>query len=291
MNFTKMHGAGNDYIYIDGFKEKVENPNDLAVKLSDRHFGIGGDGLILILPSDAADCRMRIFNADGSEAQMCGNGIRCVAKYVYDSGIARKREMRVETKAGVLTLQLFPGADGKIESVRVNMGRPIFHRHLIPMLGPDDGPVIDEELNVGDRTFRITALSIGNPHCVIFVDDVEHFPVERYGPMVENHPRFPERVNAEFVQVLNRNEVRMRVWERGSGETLACGTGASAVCVASRILGKTDHKITAHLLGGDLEMEWQGWTPMSTLIDLSHQGEAVYMTGPAAEVFRGTIEV
>jgi diaminopimelate epimerase len=272
MRFVKMHGIGNDYVYIDCFRETVSEPEKLAIHVSDRHFGVGGDGLILIMPSDQADARMRIFNADGSEAQMCGNGIRCLAKYVYESGISRKPEIAVETLAGVLSLQLIT-ANGVVEQVKVDMGMPRLRRQDIPMRGAGDR-VLGERLTAGDREFAVTCLSMGNPHCVIYVDDVAQFPVTHYGPLLERHAQFPQRTNVEWVERLNRREIRQRTWERGSGETLACGTGACAATVASVLNGKTDRTVTVHLLGGDLEIEWAA-------------DEHVYMTGPAVEVFRG----
>jgi diaminopimelate epimerase len=272
MRFIKMHGIGNDYIYIDCFREVVQAPETLAVHISDRHFGVGGDGLILIMPSDKADARMRIFNADGSEAQMCGNGIRCLAKYVYEAGIKRKSDLTVETLAGVLALELFI-SNGAVHKVKVNMGMPRLRRQEIPMLGEGDR-VLAEKLTAADREFTATCLSMGNPHCVIYVDDVAKFPVGHYGPMLEHHSQFPERTNVEWIEWLNRQEIRQRTWERGSGETLACGTGACAATVASILNGKTDRAVTVHLLGGDLEIEWG-------------EDNYVYMTGPAVEAFRG----
>jgi diaminopimelate epimerase len=272
MRFVKMQGIGNDYIYVDGFQETIKDPEALAVRMSDRHFGVGGDGLILILPSASADARMRIFNADGSEAQMCGNGIRCLAKYVYESGIARKPQLTVETLAGNLRLQLLT-ANGTVERVRVNMGMPRLRRQDIPMLGEGER-VLRETLTVADRQFDVTCVSMGNPHCVIYVDDVATFPVGHYGPLLEHHRQFPQRTNVEWIEWLNRSEIRQRTWERGSGETLACGTGACAASVASVLNGKTDRAVTVRLLGGNLEIEWA---------DDDH----VYMTGPAVEVFRG----
>jgi diaminopimelate epimerase len=272
MRFIKMHGIGNDYVYIDCFRETVPEPEKLAIHVSDRHFGVGGDGLILIMPSDQADARMRIFNADGSEAQMCGNGIRCLAKYVYESGISRKPAIAVETLAGVLSLQLIT-ANGVVEQVTVDMGTPRLRRQDIPMRGAGDR-VLGEQLTAGDREFAVTCVSMGNPHCVIYVDDVAQFPVTHYGPLLERHAQFPQRTNVEWVERLNRREIRQRTWERGSGETLACGTGACAATVASVLNGKTDRTVTVHLLGGDLEIEWAA-------------DEHVYMTGPAVEVFRG----
>jgi diaminopimelate epimerase len=278
MKFTKMQGAGNDYVYVNCFEERVENPERAAVRVSNRNFGIGSDGLILILPSEKADIRMRMFNADGSESEMCGNGIRCVAKYAFDHGLVAKKEITAETGAGILTLQLFTDGRDRVEKVRVNMGAPRLARHEIPMLG--DGPerVVAEPLNILHTTFSITCVSMGNPHCVIFVDDAEGFQVEKYGPLIENHELFPRRTNVEFVRVISPTEVRQRTWERGAGETLACGTGASAVCVAAALNGLTGKKILNHLSGGDLELEWA-------------ENGNVYMTGPAVEVFSGEIDI
>jgi diaminopimelate epimerase len=273
MKFTKMHGIGNDYIYVNGFEEHIEQPAEVARAVSDRHFGIGSDGLILILPSSHADFRMRMFNADGSEAQMCGNGIRCLAKYVYDRGMTQKTTMQVETLAGVLALQLFL-SHGVVERVRVKMGEPRLERPQIPMRGPA-GRVLREPLIVDGTTFEVTAVSMGNPHCVVFVDDPQTFDVASWGPRFEHHPAFPEGVNTEFVQVLDVQTFSMRVWERGSGETLACGTGASAVAVACHLTGRTGRRVTGHLRGGSLELEWNG------------TDNQVYMTGPAVEVFNG----
>ncbi|SNB46764.1 diaminopimelate epimerase [Geobacter sp. DSM 9736] len=278
MKFTKMHGAGNDYVYVNCFAEQVPDPCNTAIKVSNRNFGIGSDGLILIMPSDKADVRMRMFNSDGSESEMCGNGIRCVAKYAYDHGIVSKKEITAETGAGILTLQLFTDARNKVERVRVNMGKPRLTRAEIPMTGDGENRVVNEPLNILHTTFHITCVSMGNPHCVIFVDDVEKFQVEKYGPLIENHEMFPRRTNVEFVQIISRTEVRQRTWERGAGETLACGTGASAVCVAGSLNGLTEKKILNHLSGGDLELEW------------SADGY-LYMTGPAVEVFSGEIEI
>jgi len=273
MKFTKMHGIGNDYVYVNCFEEEVKEPAKLAPIISDRHFGVGSDGLILILPSKAADCKMRIFNADGSEAQMCGNGIRCVAKYVYDHKITQKNPLTVETLAGVKTIQLF-ATNGKVSSARVNMGKPGLMRSEIPMLGKET-QVIDETLDISKGiSFRTTCVSMGNPHCVIFVDNFDEVDLPRQGAEIERHHSFPERINVHFVKVHNPKEVTMKTWERGSGVTLACGTGASAVCVAGVLNKKTERKILAHLPGGDLELEW------------AEDGN-VYMTGPATEVFTG----
>ena len=278
MKFTKMHGAGNDYVYVNCFEETVENPAEVAIKVSNRNFGIGSDGLILIMPTDKADVRMRMFNSDGSESEMCGNGIRCVAKYAYDHGIVSKTEITAETGAGILTLQLFPNAANKVDRVRVNMGPPRLSREEIPMSGAPVSQVVAEELTVLDKTFKITCVSMGNPHCIIYVDDVDNFPVTTYGPLIENHQLFPRRTNVEFIQIISRTEVKQRTWERGAGETLACGTGASAVCVAGVLNNVTDRKILNHLAGGDLELEWVENGP-------------VFMTGPATEVFSGEIKL
>ena len=274
MKFTKMHGAGNDYVYINGFTEKIANPVALARQVSNRHSGIGADGLILILPSDVADVQMRMFNLDGSEGAMCGNGIRCVAKYAYDHGLVDNLEMTVETGAGILSLVMFVASSGLVDRVQVNMGAPRLNRGEIPMSGPADEAAVAIPLKVGKQKFEITCVSMGNPHAVIFVADVERFPVAEIGPQIENHPWFPDRVNVEFVQIINPGEVIQRTWERGSGETLACGTGASAVTVAGVLTGKTERKIVNHLRGGDLELEWL------------KSGE-VLMIGPAVEVFHG----
>ena len=273
MRFTKMQGAGNDYVYVDCFRETLPaDPAVVAQQVSNRHFGIGADGLILICPSDVADARMRMFNADGSEAEMCGNGIRCVAKYVYDHHIACKQTLRLETGAGIKTVDL-EVADGVARRVRVDMGEPILQAQSIPTTLSGD-PVVNAALAVGAQTLAATCVSMGNPHCVIFVDQLSDAWVLGIGPQVENDPHFPRRVNAEFVEVVSQAEVRMRVWERGSGETLACGTGACAVCVAGVLTGRTGRKVLVRLVGGDLELEWGA-------------DNHVYMTGPAVEVFSG----
>ena len=274
MKFTKMHGAGNDYVYINGFTEQIDDPAELARIVSNRQFGIGSDGLILILPSDVADVRMRMFNLDGSESEMCGNGIRCVAKYAHDHGLVNSLEITVETGAGILSLTLFPGKSGLIERVRVDMGSPQLTRNDIPMTGENNEKAIAVPIEIAGQQYEITAVSMGNPHAVIFVDDVENFPVAEVGSLVENHEWFPERTNVEFVQVVSPSEVIQRTWERGSGETLACGTGASAVTTAGVLTGRTQRKITNHLRGGDLELEWL-------------ETGSVMMTGPAVEVFSG----
>jgi diaminopimelate epimerase len=274
MKFVKMHGAGNDYVYIDCFRQQVEDPQSLAREISDRHFGVGGDGLILIEPSKVADVRMRMFNADGSEAEMCGNGVRCVAKYAFDHGLVDRTEISIETGAGVLPLTMFPNRRELIDKVRVNMGAPRLTRGDLPMVGPAHEQIIDQPLEILDRSFTITCVSMGNPHCVIYVEGLDDFPVERYGSAIENHALFPRRINVEFVEIIAADEVRQRTWERGAGETLACGTGSSAVTVAGVLTGRTRGRLLNHLAGGDLEMEWDG------------QGD-VFMTGPAVEVFSG----
>jgi diaminopimelate epimerase len=274
MHFTKMQGAGNDYIYLDCFRQPPpRDPAGLSRKISDRHFGVGGDGLILIGPSERADARMRMFNADGSEAEMCGNGVRCVAKYVYDHSIAVKPTLTIETGRGILTLDL-EVKHGKVQRVRVDMGEPILQAARIPTTLPGDPPV-NVPLVAGDRTLTVTCVSMGNPHCVSYVDEISDALVLGIGPQVERHAAFSRRVNAEFVRVNRPDDVTMRVWERGSGETLACGTGACAVCVAGVLTGRTGRTITAHLPGGDLELHW------------SEKDQHVYMTGPAVEVFSG----
>jgi len=274
LKFTKMHGTGNDYVYVETFHQAPpSDPAKLAVAVSDRHFGIGSDGLILIEPSDRADARMRMFNNDGSEAEMCGNGIRCVAKFIYDHAIARKPRVTVETGRGVLTLDLEVEGD-KANRVRVDMGAPITRSEAIPTTLPGDPP-IEVPIEVGGRSLNVTAVSVGNPHAVIYVEDVAGFPVESLGPLIERHPSFPRKVNVHFVEVLNRGEVKMRTWERGTGITLACGTGACSVAVAGVLTGRTDGTLLAHLPGGELTLEWAG-------------GEtSVLMTGPATEVFSG----
>lgn len=274
MRFTKMHGAGNDYVYIDCFAEAV--PADIpatSIAISDRHTGVGGDGLVLICPSEQADARMRMFNADGSESEMCGNAIRCVAKYVHDHGLVKKPELKIETGRGILTMQLTTGRDGKVDRVTVNMGAPILEAARIPTTLPGNPP-LNVPLDVAGQVIHVNCISMGNPHCVTFVDEVNDDWVLRVGPQIERHPAFPRRVNAEFIQVVSRNEFIMRVWERGSGETLACGTGACASAVAAILTDRTDRTVTAHLRGGDLTLEWSA-------------GGDVFMTGPATEVFSG----
>jgi diaminopimelate epimerase len=274
MRFTKMHGAGNDYIYINCFEESLpDRPEELARRMSDRHFGVGGDGLVLISASEIADARMRMFNADGSESEMCGNAVRCVAKFIYDRDIVRQNPMTIETGSGPLTLDLFTTGD-RVDRVRVDMGEPILMAQQIPTTFSGQ-QVVDADLAVGGKSLRVTCISMGNPHCVVFVDDPTDDWVLGLGPQIEVDPHFPNRVNAEFVQVLSRGEVRQRTWERGSGETLACGTGACAVCVAGVLTGRTDRKIVVHLPGGDLDLQW------------NEADNHVYKTGPAEEVFSG----
>jgi len=274
MHFVKVHGAGNDFVLVDCFSEKVDSNDlgDLAVRICNRHFGVGADGLVLVGPSDMADARMRIFNPDGSEAEMCGNAIRCVAKYLYEHGRVEKEEISVETAAGLVVPRLLVEG-GKVNMVRVDMGIPRLLREEIPMEGPP-GRVVNEPLEVDSGVYRVTAVSMGNPHCVIFVTDVSSVHLKEEGPLIENHPAFPRRTNVEFVQVLNRGEVKMRVWERGAGETLACGTGACASVVACVLNGLTDRLVRVHLAAGYLDIEW------------SDNGR-LYMTGPAEEVFTG----
>jgi diaminopimelate epimerase len=274
MKFTKMHGAGNDYLYVNCFAESIPaNPGALARAMADRNTGVGADGLILICPTDGADAEMRMFNADGSYAEMCGNGIRCVAKYLYDRGVARRSPLRI-TSAGKLYVLELDVRDGKVSRVRVDMGEPEFVPAKIGTTLQGNPPT-DVPLEVGGHTLRITTMAIGNPHCVAFVDELSDDLVLRVGPLVERHPSFPNRVNVEFVTVLNRETVRQRTWERGSGETLACGSGACAVCVAGVLTGRTERRVIVKLLGGDLEIHW------------NQSDNHVYMTGPAAEVFSG----
>lgn len=274
MRFTKMHGAGNDYVYVNCFQEQLgDDVRELAMKVSDRRMGIGSDGLILIMPSTVADARMRMFNADGSESNMCGNGIRCVAKYVYDHGISRKTDLKIETGAGILSLDLSV-QKGLVQQVKVDMGEPILQADKIPTTIP--GPQVVRHLfSIDGHHLYATCVSMGNPHCVIFVPKATDELVLGIGPKIENDPRFPQRTNVEFVEVISPNEVRQRTWERGSGETWACGTGASAVCVAGVLNGVTERKIVNHLLGGDLTLEW------------NEASNHVFMTGPAVEVFSG----
>lgn len=277
MKFTKMHGCGNDYVYVNCFKEQVDDPSKLAVQVSDRHFGIGSDGLILICPSEQADFRMRMFNADGSEGKMCGNGVRCIAKYVYDYGLTDKTRISIETKGGIKYLDL-QVENGKVKTVKVDMGEPILNTKEIPVEWQKE-KMIGEKVKINGQEYEMTCVSMGNPHAVVWVEDTASLPLEKIGPIFEKHAMFPERVNTEFVQILNKKEVNMRVWERGSGETLACGTGACATAVACILNGKTEEEVIIHLLGGDLKIEYDKKT--------NH----VFMTGPATIVFDGEITV
>lgn len=277
MKFTKMQGLGNDYVYVNCFKETIENPPEMAKKVSNRNFGIGSDGLIMINPSDVADFEMEMYNADGSRSEMCGNGIRCVGKYVYDYCLTEKEHISVETLAGIKYLDLTV-EDGKVKLVKVDMGSPELVPENIPIVA-DGNRVIDEPINVNGTEYRMTGVSMGNPHAVVYVEDVKGLDIETIGPAFENHERFPNRVNTEFVKVLDRNTVEMRVWERGSGETMACGTGACAVAVACILNGFTEDKVTVKLLGGDLQIEWD------------KEADKIYMTGPAEVSFDGEINL
>ena len=279
MKFTKMHGIGNDYVYVNCFKETVKDPSTVARFVSDRHFGIGSDGLILIKPSDIADCEMDMYNLDGSQGAMCGNGIRCVAKYVYDYGIVSKTSIRVATKSGVKYLDLSI-RDGKVSMVKVNMGAPILQASLIPVVSTTEA-VVNAPIEVNGTTYHFTAVSMGNPHAIVYMDDVDNLEIEKIGPAFESHVNFPDRVNTEFVKVIDRHTLQMRVWERGSGESLACGTGAWSVAFASILTGLVDRDtpVTVKLLGGDLNIFWD------------ESDEQVYMTGPATTVFDGEIDL
>lgn len=275
MKFTKMHGIGNDYVYVNCFKEKVENPNEMAKTVSDRHFGVGSDGLILIKPSEVADFQMDMYNSDGSQGAMCGNGIRCVAKYVYDYGLTDKTAISIETKSGIKYLDLTV-ENGKVSLVKVNMGAPDIIAANIPIVSEEE-TVINQPITVENNTYHMTGVSMGNPHAVVYIEDVHGLEIEKIGPLFENHPVFPDRVNTEFCRVLDSGTVEMRVWERGAGETLACGTGACAVAVASILNGYTGNEVTVKLLGGDLKIAW------------NREENLVYMTGPATTVFDGEI--
>lgn len=277
MKFTKMQGLGNDYVYVNCFEEKIENPSEVAVKVSNRNFGVGSDGLIMINPSKVADFEMEMYNADGSRGEMCGNGIRCVGKYVYDYGLTDKTSVSVETLGGIKYLD-FTVENGKVKLVKVDMGSPELIAKKIPIVA-DDEKVIDSPIVVDGQEYRMTGVSMGNPHTVVYIDDVQGLEIEKIGPKFESHERFPNRINTEFARVIDRNTVEMRVWERGSGETLACGTGACAVAVASILNGFTEDKVTVKLLGGDLQIEWD------------RVANKVYMTGPAEVSFEGEIKL
>ena len=277
MKFTKMHGTGNDYIYVNGFIEKIENPAEFAIQYSDRHKGIGSDGLVMIMPSDTCDFRMRMFNADGSESEMCGNASRCIGKYVYDKGLTTKTSVTLETLAGVKVLELFIGADKLVEKVTVDMGEPILNGLLIPTIF-DEPTVIDKKVTFSPEIeYNITTVSMGNPHAVIFTSGILELDLPKIGPIIENAAIFPRRTNTEFIEVVNDSHVKMRVWERGSGETMACGTGACAAVVAGVLNGKNSRKTTVELLGGELTIEWK------------EEDNHVYLTGGATTVFEGEI--
>ena len=273
MRFTKMQGLGNDYVYVNCFEEKVARPSETAVRVSDRHFGIGADGLILIKPSEKADFEMEMYNADGSRGEMCGNGIRCVAKYVYDYGLTDQTHISIETLGGIKYLDLIV-EEGRVRLVKVDMGSPVLEAEQIPIIGLGNR-VLDEPIRVDDMEYRITGVSMGNPHGVVFLKDVKNLEIEKIGPLFEHHECFPNRVNTEFAHVLDRQTSEMRVWERGSGETLACGTGACAVAVACVLNGYTEEEVTVKLLGGELQIRWD------------REKDRVYMTGPAEVVFDG----
>lgn len=273
MRFTKMQGIGNDYVYLDCMKELPDNPQQLSIRLSDRHFGIGSDGLVLIMASDCADFRMRMFNSDGTEAEMCGNAIRCVGKYVYDNRLTNLTKITVETLAGIKTLEMRT-ENGTVKNVRADMGEPVLRPADIPVLSSKE-LFVAEPVTIGNRTFSVTCVSMGNPHAITFVEDAYSFPLEIYGPKMESDPLFPRKTNSEFVEVINRKELIMRVWERGAGETLACGTGACACVVAAVLNNLCDRTAVVQLRGGELTIEWNEYD--------NH----VYMTGPAAFVFKG----
>lgn len=277
IKFTKMHGLGNDYVYIDAINQNIENESSLAEFVSNRHFGIGSDGLILICKSDIADFRMRMFNSDGSEAEMCGNGIRCVGKFVYDKGLTNKTTVKIETLAGIKTLNLNT-MNGKVKTVRVDMGEPILEPEKIPVVS-NEKPVKNLNLKAEGKEFKFTCVSMGNPHAITIVDNTENFDVEKYGKVLEIDKAFPKKTNVEFAQIVDRQNIKMRVWERGSGETLACGTGACATLVACSLNGLTEKKANIELLGGTLEIEW------------NKEDNHIYMTGPAVTVFEGIMEI
>ena len=279
MKFTKMHGCGNDYIYVDGSKEQIPQVRkpEIVRRLSDRHFGIGGDGVIFINPSEEADFEMEMYNMDGSRAEMCGNGIRCVAKFVYDEGLTDQTSISIISCGKIKYLDRF-WADGKVSTVRVKLGPPSLKAEDLPVLAVGD-EVIGERIEVEERIYEMTCVSMGNPHAVIFMDDVSALPLDKIGPLFENHVRFPKRINTEFVKVLDDEHVEMRVWERGTGETLACGTGACAVTVACILNGLTKEQVTVKLLGGNLQIQWD------------RKENVVYMIGPAATVFKGEISI
>ena len=277
MKFTKMHGLGNDYIYVNCFEETVEDHSALSIKISDRHFGIGSDGLVLIMPSETEDFRMRMFNNDGSEGEMCGNAIRCIGKYVYDNGLTQKEVVSVETLGGIKVIALNI-KNRIVESARVDMGEPILEPEKIPF-DFKSNPVVNEPIEVEGTTYYVTCVSMGNPHAIIYMDQIDNLELDKIGPSFEFHEKFPNRINTEFVEVINKTKLKMRVWERGSGETLACGTGACAVLVSSVLNGFSDRVATIELRGGSLKIEW------------NEEDNHVYMTGPATKVFDGEIEI
>jgi diaminopimelate epimerase len=273
-NFSKWHGLGNDFVIINGLEEKINNYDEMAIQVCDRYFGIGADGLVVILPSEAADFQMRIFNSDGSEAEMCGNVTRCIARYVFEYGLTNKKKITLETKAGLIKPELI-FMDDVLSTIRVDMGEPRLKRGELPMVGNEDEQVVDEVLEIDGTEHRITGVSMGNPHCILFVDDITGINLSDIGAKIETNAAFPKKTNVEFVQVLNKQNLRMRVWERGAGVTMACGTGACATLVAAVLNGKTDRQATVELDGGQLLIEWG-------------PDNHIYMSGPAVEVFRGT---
>lgn len=280
MKFTKMQGCGNDYVYVNGFTEKIDDEAATAVKVSDRHFGIGGDGMIIINPSDIADFEMKMYNADGTRAEMCGNGIRCVAKYVYDYGLTDKTSLTIESMGKIKYIDLTIGDDGKVERVKVDMGAPVLDAEKVPVVS-DMEKAIGDEIEVDGRIYKMTCVSMGNPHAVVFIDEeVKSFPVEEYGAKFENHKRFPNRTNTEFARIIDRHNIEMRVWERGTGETLACGTGCCATAVAAILDGKVDNNVAIHVLGGTIDIYWSG-----------NSEDSVIMSGPAKAVFDGEIKL
>lgn len=278
MRFTKMQGIGNDYVYVNCFEEDVPNAPAVAKTISDRHFGVGSDGLILICPSEVADCKMVMYNSDGSQSEMCGNGVRCVGKYIHDKGLTDKTEVLVETLGGIKTLQLHLRDNGTVEFITVDMGKPELTPERIPILGDGDS-FIDREVEVSGKAVKVTAVSMGNPHAIVFVEDVASLELHKIGHAYEHHPLFPQRTNTEYIEVVDRKTLKMRVWERGAGETLACGTGACASLVAAVLTGKAERSATLKLLGGDLNIRWDEET--------GH----VFMTGPAEFVFDGEIDI
>ncbi|MCZ8344160.1 MAG: diaminopimelate epimerase [Leptospira sp.] len=278
LKFTKMEGIGNDYLYVDATKENIQLTTEQIQKLSDRNFGVGGDGVIFIRNSKLGEFQMDMYNADGSSSEMCGNGVRCVGKYVFDHGLTKNKKPTIETGKGVLTLDLQTNSNEKVEMITVDMGEPILKPSVIPIQWPGEDPVINQTIDVNGQKFQFTSVSMGNPHCVIYVDDADKFPVRDIGPLIENHPLFPRRVNVEFVSIRGKDHLYQRTWERGTGETLACGTGACAVAVSSILNGKTGRSVRIDLRGGTLLVEWK-------------ESGSVFMTGPAKEVFTGEIEI